>query len=338
LPDHRTINKYIFVLFTFIRSITNSLSNNLLLNLQVFEKDYIWGKLATMNGKTELLKRLLKLYPVKSLKDNFTLENKKQDEIIDEIVESNTEKAISKFAVQNFNLSKQHIYVFTHGMGNGFKTLQSSFIANVPIETTKTATETTFYYFLKLPFTVIITNPIETKDLYFHWPCKVTIDKTHLYIQFIIIEKNVNSYFDKNRKVIDSERKLDENNFVDHVIKSLNLAQSAKIHICDLNKGVKKLWDTDVIDSKYVKFKKSKSTSTEAMDESYTVKKQYPDVYEGLINAPLGKTIFKFINDVNQEFCDHFTIEPNDGKISIPIFPDELKHVDNVVKQIIQHN
>lgn len=289
-----------------------------------------------MNSKSELFKRLLKLFPVKSLKENFALDVRTQDEMVNEIVKSGTQETIFNFVAQNINLAKQHIYIFNHNFGNDYKNIESNFIPYKSYRKEVKKDEINFVYFHNLPFTAVVTNPLETTDINFYWPFKVTIDRKNLFIQFIILEKNINSYFPADRKVVHAEKQLEEDQIVEGIVNHLKVKN--KISVCDLNKGIKKLWEQDLIDSKYVKYKKSKSTTTEAMDESFTVKKQYPEVYKELVNAPLNKTIFQVIDDVNEEYCNHFSIDPNEGKISIPTFPKNIIHIDNVVRKIIQHN
>ena len=300
---------------------------------------YIWQTNimeSQMNSKSEMLKRLLKLFPVKALKDNFPTDLKTQDEIISEIAIPQNSAPIFNFVGENFSLTKQHIHIYNHNMGDNYKNIDATFLPHKPYKNAKSKTEISFFYFYDLPFSVYITDPFEKTEIKFYWPFKVTLDKKHLYIQFVILEKNINSYFPDDRKVVFSEKSIEEEKIVEGIVNHLNVKN--RITICDLNKGIKKMWDQDLVDSKYVKYKKSKSTTTEAMDETYTVKKQYPLIYKELINAPLNKTIFQFIDDANDEYCEHFSIDPSEGKISIPTFPKNVIHIDNVVRKIIQLN
>ncbi len=82
---------------------------------------------------------------------------------------------------------------------------------------------------------------------------------------------------------------------------------------------------------------KNRSTTTETMDESYTLKSQYPEVFQTIINAPLNKTIFKYLND-DELLPEHFTIDPSVGLISLPTFPKQLNQHQNVVREILSNN
>jgi hypothetical protein len=284
----------------------------------------------------DIQKRLLRLFPVKSLKDSFATTSSKQDDILNEIIDSSNLDVLKTFVFNNFSFSRQHIYVYTHNIPyKEILKLQSNFFPYDCFRKTQTKDSVEFFYFYDLAYKVILTNPLEETELSFIWPFKIVIKENSLIFYFTILEKNINSYYPIERPVVDSERLVEEEQILNAIISYLNSMGS--VQICDLNKGIKKLWDSDIIDSKYVKWKKSKSTTTEAMDESYTLKRQYPDVYENLLNSPLNKTVFKYIKD-GEDFCDHFTIEPSEGKISIPIFPKQLNQISNVIEKIVEFN
>ncbi|WP_239786172.1 hypothetical protein, partial [Tenacibaculum finnmarkense] len=168
----------------------------------------------------------------------------------------------------------------------------------------------------------------------FKQPFVILINKSHIVFYATILEKNMNAQVDKRRSVLKVEKKNDEDVVIESICKYF---RSFSPYCCDLNKGIKFLWNNDVIDSKYASWKKSKSTTTETMDEDYTLKSQYPDAFKDLMNSPLKKTVFKYLLK-DEDFPDHFTIEPSVGKISFPLYPKNEKQSKNVVTKIISNN
>jgi len=144
----------------------------------------------------------------------------------------------------------------------------------------------------------------------------------------------MSSHFADNRAVVKVDKVNDESIVIETINQHFNGLMPS---VCDLNRGIKHLWDDDIVDSKYAKWKKNRSTTTETMDENYTLKNQYPVIYQDLINSPLRKMIFKYLPD-DEQLPDHFTIDPGNGQISIPLYPNNENQNKNVVTEIISNN
>lgn len=287
-----------------------------------------------MNTETDLLTRLLRLFPVQFIKQTFNVTGSNQSEIIESIIQQNTPAGIRNFAMRNFNSTKQHIYIFSLNKAfnrNSFDT------ANFPISIHEETVNNGLYEFRCLPIinfnTIVI--PFEEAVIEYVQPMIFKFDGKKLIIQCTILEKNLNFIFGDGRRIVDVKKSPDEAEIIASVIDFLT--NNYEVNILDLNRGVKYLWDNDFIDSKYAKWKKDCSAATETMDEGYTLKTQYPDVYNNLMSSPLNKTIFKYLRE-DRLFCNHFTVDATKGQLSVPLFPDTDDQIKNIINEILTNN
>jgi len=289
-----------------------------------------------MNTKKNLLIRLLKLFPIKSVKEHFGIKTSKRDFVIDEVIEKYSEDNILKFACEKFDYSKQHIYIYSHNL----KKL-SDFGASIfpDLECYQFLNEPkikSYFYFYETTYSVLILNDqIQRAEVNFKVPLKVVVDDKYIILYFTIVEKNISTYIENSNRVLNFGKSTDEKILS---VKLYNEVSSlCSLNLLDLNKGIKYLWESNFIDAPYVKWKRSKSTSTETMDEEYTLKEQYPDIYNQIMNAPIKKTIFKFL--IKSEISyNHFIVDPTEGKISFTTFAENIKDKEYVIGKILQHN
>jgi len=289
-----------------------------------------------MNSAKNLSQRLLKLYPVKALKEFFDPDTTTQAEQIPEIVNGHPFNKIKNFALDNYNLTKQHIFLFKLNK----KFVRSKFnSAGFPIPVDQELIQHgghSFKFLHKVDFDTTVLNPYEQVTISFYQPIIFSFRNDDLIIQATILEKNMDSYFSIGRRVVDSIKQNGEgiviSDILDFVRKSGYQASSN-----DLNKGIKALWENKVIDSKYAKWKKDRSTTTEVMDEEYTLRDQYPEVYKALIKSPLNKMIFKY-KLADQTLCNHFTVDPTGGTLNVTIYPETPNQIENVIREILSNN
>lgn len=288
-----------------------------------------------MNTNTDLLGRLLRLFPVKFIKTHFNVTDVVQDDIIASIIQHNTQTVIKNFALNYINNTKQHIYLFS--LNKNFN--RNKFDAtSFPLSIVKEVASGTSYEFRCLPivdFNAVILNPFEEPVVKYYQPTVISITGKQMIIQCTILEKNLLYLFGKNRKVVDLTKANDEEKMIYEVVSYFE--QEYGVIVTDINKGVKKLWDTDIIDSKFAKWKKTRSSATEAMDEGYTLKTQYPELYTNLISSPLNKTIFKYLHS-DDKFCPHFTADATKGQLSVPLYPDTEHQIKNIINEILANN
>jgi hypothetical protein len=286
-----------------------------------------------MNTPRDLSKRLLKLFPVKILKDHFNSE-RVSEALYEDILNRNIKTVIDDFAYMNLEYTRQHIYIFDV---NATPSARHINLQNFPFTVIKQRIVNGIGSFVISPivdFKTILTNPFEEVLVKFHQPMKIMFDGEHLVFYVTIMEKNIGSYIDNNRNVVNSEKDIDELNITQLICQHFSLLNPC---VCDLNGGIKFLWRNDLVDSKYVKWKKDRSTTTEAMDENFTLKSQYPNIFQDLINDPLKKTVFKYLRD-DDLLPDHFAIDPAVGQISVPLYSKNADQNENLVREILSNN
>lgn len=286
-----------------------------------------------MNSEADMHIRLLKLFPVKELKENFET-NATGDQLHPSIVNNVVHGAIRDFAYSNINSTKQHIYIYQ--FQNNYN-LASFNPANFPYNVISRSNANGELQIVVSPiveFRVILTNPFQEVILNFHQPFLITIRPTHLIFQATIMEKNMMSYFDAERQVVKVEKLNDEKIAIANILPYFDANMPIR---CDLNRGVKDLWHREVIDVRFIKYMRDSSTDTTAMHEDLLLKREYPEDYERIINNPVNKTLFRYLLG-DEQLPNHFTIDPTMGEISIPLFPTTQNQIPNVITQILSNN
>jgi hypothetical protein len=280
-----------------------------------------------LNTKRQLLSRLVGLFPVKLIKDHFKLDVK-------EVAATLPEKDVAGYCYANLSATKQHVYIYKLDKQFDINTFKQS---DFPLEIILSSSDNITYTFIcnaTVTFNVILKDPYSESKIKFIQPISIKLKNKHLIIQATILEKSIASYY-PGQHVIDSSREVAEEITITEI--RTFFEQNYKVPYCDLNKGIKAIWDKEIIDSKVVKYKKNKSTSTESMDEGYTVKKQYPDVYKELTKGPINKTLFKYLLE-DDILVDHFTADPTWGRLSIAVFPKNPNQINNVIETILSSN
>lgn len=288
-----------------------------------------------MNSSADLLQRLLKLYPVKVVKGQFDVDSTTQAEQLPEITSKYSERAIVDFAIDNIGYTKQHTYIFR--LDSNFS--KAGFVrASFPIEVKKAFDDGNNFIIIGFPvveYDIALLDPYREVTLQFYQPTRITINERTVVIQTTIMEKKPVHYFPASVKAVELRKRNDEEAFINHILTYFRL--NYRIEPCDINRGVKKLWEDDIIDSKHVRFKKATSMTTEAMDEGYTVKVQYPDIYTQITTSPLSKTVFKYLKD-DDAFSRLFVADPSLGQLSMAIFPEHPNQTWNVINEILRNN
>ncbi|PRY10328.1 hypothetical protein CLV24_11456 [Pontibacter ummariensis] len=285
--------------------------------------------------ESEILnRRLLKLFPVKLLKEEFQVTASTQPELIDTLVYGNTDHTLREFAFDKIDCTKQHVYIYT--LNRAFDS--GSFSArDFPIEvlrSVRTSNGWVLHCLPKITHNVVLIEPFETRTIDFYQPIKITLDGNRLILQFTILEKNLKAHFERNRCVY-SKRMLEESAIKDEILN--HFGRNYQVDVCDMNRGVKYLWDNGLLDGKALKFKRAKSTATVTMDEEETYKEVYPEEYRETMKDPLHRTVLKYkVQD--DELCDLFTIDPSKGEISFNKYPLTANQIQNVISKILANN
>jgi hypothetical protein len=290
----------------------------------------MWGEL--MNSRGEVMSRVLKLFPKHVIKDYFKEEEAQKDALSVEVVKRIEDADIFEFARNNLDFTKQHVYFLAHDIKK-LNDLPGHILTE---NTVKFEGEDVIEYYdlYDVAYKVYFQEPFEAANLMFKWPICIAISKSLIAIHFTILEKNIQSYF-VDQKVLTTRKSIEEGDIITLITN--DMGKYGTLVAYDLNRGIKELWKSDIIDALEVQYLKAKSTSKETMHEEYTFKQQYPELYEDAIQAPLLKVLFKFIVD-KDEYCDHFTIEPSSGKLTFSTFSKEKEHHQNVIRKILEFN
>jgi len=290
------------------------------------------------NANTDLLTRLLELYPIKVIKDYFNIKGTFA-KISESIIAGYTSGVIFKFATENSNFTRQHVHIFNLRPKFTAKTLN---LTDFPYKLINSAYVNGEFIVDCLPlvkFDVMAVPPYEEASIKFHLPVKIRILNNHVIVQMTMLEKNLSRYFSEDgvrKKVVNSERSVSEDDIIQELSDFLN-NRHMTISRCDIHKGIKKMLTDDVIDLSYVKDKKARSTDTITMDEDFTVKETYPDAFEKIMKNPLIKSllIYKIKDD---RLCKQFTVEADSGKIAISSFQENITQIENLTNEIIGNN
>lgn len=283
-----------------------------------------------MNSERNLLKRLLKAYPVKVLKDVFDITGLSQNEVIEEILNSNSTLVVKNFAFTNFSFLRQHVYIYdiTGVMDNAWTCDADLFHNQVAVSANTRIINLIFTATYKV-FSIQANGIV---DVLYYTPVQIKIINTKLIISINIQERDATSLFDTNTFPISKDMLDDE--IIRHIVERMPL--TASLTQTDINRGIKQLWEEDFIDAASVKFKKARSTSTEVMDEEFTLKVSMPEVYNSLLNAPLQKNVFKILE--REDIISHFTTEPSIGKLSFTKFPENINSIPELINLILSKN
>ncbi|KIC01698.1 hypothetical protein OA88_12635 [Flavobacterium sp. JRM] len=283
-----------------------------------------------MNSETNLLKRLLKSYPIKVLKDVFDIRGLNQKNVIDEILVSNNHEIIKTFIFNNFSFLRQHIYVYDiNGTINNNWICDQDLLYNQNIVNQNNRTINLFF---KATYQVFSTETNGLMDVFFYKPVQIRLNNNKLIISINIQERDIANLFPTRSFLI--KKDMSDHDILTHIIEKMPL--TANLVKTDINRGIKQLWEEDFVDAAFVQFKKASSTSTESMDENFTLKVKSPEEYQRLVNEPLQKNVLKILG--SDVIISHFTTEPGIGKLSFTKFPETLDSIPDLVDLILSKN
>ncbi len=288
-------------------------------------------QIVEINSESEIITRTLQAFSVNDLKEIFNIDSsiRLQKDVIYNILKGNNEKSIKNLLFKNFSLLKQHIYFYElQGEVPNDLLLKHPFLCDTEV---KQRGHTIYHFLFVEQYGIFNVDTSKIHSITFHRPVKVEVKGLKAIISVNILERDLSSIL--NARAINVNRKSNDNDIINSITtfdKSLFFIKE------DLNKGVKYLWTNDYIDAYKVKFKKSKSTSSETMDEDHLVKKQMPELYAEIMKSPLDTTVFKYLK--SDEYVKHFTANPREGIISFNTFPNSNNGIDEIIKLIVKNN
>ncbi|KQS34019.1 hypothetical protein [Dyadobacter sp. Leaf189] len=286
-----------------------------------------------MNTARDISDRLLRLYPVAVVKEHFNKAHQGQDHLLREIVAENATSVIDAFALDQTDRTKEHVYIYEC---RGVPRFDLSELGKeAPDRTSEVAGFTVNKYLLEVDSEILVKEKKEFVTLTNKWPVSIYFKRGIVILRITILDRYI-KYFG-NANVVNLGQGFSESSIRDVVVKSLFSNNSNPVPL-DITKGVKELLKKDLIDATNIKFKKDKSTSTEALDEEHTLKVAMPDVYDDMMGRPIEKTVFKFLGNQDDQYPNHFRVEPQKGEISFSLYATDTDAHTAAIKLILENN
>jgi hypothetical protein len=264
-------------------------------------------------------KRLLEMFPIAIFRERHAELTGTKEEICYALAGRLTEQELATFVRTHLPRCKQHVYIYERGNGavnlpdvHGGEKIASS------------AQET--LYIIRATYSVVLKDPLEEVELDFLWPVLVQVRDGHIVVRFIALEKDVQSYFDRQcyvaRKTIDEKK----------VLEDLNIGAPTDIH-----QGIKTLWAEGFMDSPRARYKKPESTAWEAMDEERGIREHNPELYETLLDSVLLNTLF-VIEEEQHCGTSAFLANCQIGFLIFPRYSEAERNTDFVIDEILRRN
>lgn len=276
----------------------------------------------------EVRERLLDLFPAATIqKFPQVREKMTKAEGIAAVAQDAAVTDVREFASTMFGYLHQHVHVFHRDPASGRPSVPMPF-GVAPFTSTAAGQEQHYFYMVPLIYELVLDAPLEHHSVTFAWPLKVVVALDHVRIHFTIMAKKPQAYAADGRVVVSSAHKPTDRDLLGEFL-SIG-------HPMDLNRGIKALWDADVFDAPAVRYKRSRATSLEVMDEAFTVKRDDPQRYAELADKPLYNTTFTFTRE--NACIKYFVADPTQGKLAFRRYSSSTDCVDDVVRQILAAN
>lgn len=279
---------------------------------------------------TEELARLLDLFPAKHLRQVWTelKKDKKKRDLGQAVAGQRPTAQIAKFVDDHFSCCRQHVYIYERDENaEDTLTLPKKVVDG---ERVGPGTTTRGLYIARVETQVLLVEPtFQQTSISFLWPVVIETYKDYVIVRFVVLEKNIASYFAGT--AYPGARGIDEKEVLRPIIEGLQLKPTS------IQKGIKKLWDDDFMDGHHTRYKNPDSVASLTMNEEKGIKKHKKKLYEELKLVPLTQMIFK-IAAAKKLSVDVFSTDPSQGTLSFPHYSDKPGDTDRVVREILRHN
>ncbi|WP_294346230.1 hypothetical protein [Sphingobacterium sp.] len=293
-----------------------------------------------MNTKKDIYNRLLRLFPAKHTAKTFDTKAKRQDKVIEEILGSNTDQEILDYALNNFEITKQNVYVYSTRKYTAHKLIDANDLGLEISYQNYASGKLELYGYQMVVFEAKTYNDIEGKkdiQVKLKQPFKVVIEGGYLIISLTKIEVNLKTYFDEHTSVFDPKKITDDSGAINAILTYFDNKNKIRPQQSDLNKGVKHIWDKDVIDCREMSCRRTSSRRKETMDGDELFKNKYPEDYKEIMMSPLESCIFRYIRK-DEDLPEHFTCDASKGRLSFTLYPERIDQINNVLDEIIRNN
>lgn len=282
-----------------------------------------------MNTERSITYRLLDKFPLNYLKREFDSRTTRKDRLINELLESNSIEELSNFTIDHFGILKQHVYIFE--LNNELVNNWNFDLLNV---------ERIYQEEDKKVFSISFTSETSIYNyetgsaeiIKFKVPVKISVKNTKFIVSINIQESKVSKYF--NGKVSFLKKLTTDKHFIEQIKEAL--PNGTTFVPCDINAGVKRIWEDWVIDAALSTFKNANSTTIETMDENSLLRATDPDLYNEIKLKPLNRSYFKILD--NQSLLPNFVVQPMKGIVSFNNYPNNANGINELLNLIINSN
>lgn len=281
------------------------------------------------------LRRLLNIFPVASLRSEFGIGGRTKMDVIDRVVTEVDILSITQFVEHSMDLTKQHVHLFEHDVARLGDLPRSVLTSFDPEKLTRSRGSIEFFYLVPLEYRYVAGSPPEEGVLEFPWPVRLVFRADVLEVHLTTMEKDLESYLEGLQPIYSVRRNLENRDILRDLKETL--APDISLAPLDINRGVKRLWATNIIDAPRAAWKSAVSTKTDAMDGEYLMKRDDPTEYAQAIRCPLLKTIFKVL-DPELDWPEILMIDASNGEIGVPRYSKSVEAVKNVLGEILRNN
>jgi hypothetical protein len=232
------------------------------------------------------------------------------------------------FVHENLSSCRQHVYVSSQAKPS--KKLPETDLKSA--ERVLKVNDQYALYLTKVRLDVILADPLEEGVLEFLWPFRLDIVRGCLVVRFVILEKNVSSYF-AGRTAYIRKRSIEEETILGQITDNFK----GDLHSTDLHKGLKALWKDDFMDATRTSYKKPMSIATEVMNEAKGIKKYNPELYAILMKSVLNNTLFQ-VEPNKKCSVSAFWADAANGRIYFPRYTDKGGDTEFVIDEILRNN
>ncbi|OOG19173.1 hypothetical protein BWD42_04285 [Sphingobacterium sp. CZ-UAM] len=294
-----------------------------------------------MNTPQSINNRLLRLYPVHYIKENFNSEQRIQSEIVNDIIARFNDQAISEFVFNHVNITKQSIYVYN--TANVYRHRNNVIADELGLEITSQQLVDGVltlggYHSIVVEIRILDENRnYQELNLIIKQPYQVIVKGNYIVIKLTKVESNLRAYLGNTVEVLKSKKLSDDSDAINSILTYFDQNHHVRPGKADLNRGVKHLWENDIIDSREVAYRKDSSRATEIMDENSLYKEIYPEAYIETMRNPLENCTFRYLGE-DENFPEHFICDATNGTLSFNIYPKNLNQINAVIDEIIRNN
>ncbi|HYU45287.1 MAG TPA: hypothetical protein VEK84_03805 [Terriglobales bacterium] len=292
-------------------------------------------------------KRLLELFPMASIKEAWPDIKGKKEELGLAAAQASGPNQIVNFIKTHIGRCKQHVYIFDRPRG---ARLPDTLAGGERVD----VSDDQAVYIIKTTYTVVLREPLEEVKIDFLWPVRVVLTRSNIVLRFIVLEKNIDAYVDREGHV--ASRTVEEETVLEGPYFSA-------LTRTDIHKGIRELWNSGFMDAARTRFKKPQSLASEAMDQGRGIRRNNPQLYQTLRNCVLLNTFFTVGDndeglelqaveddelqeeaiqdqDADEQACAVSALVANcrDGYLGFPRYSNGERNTDFVISEVLRLN